>query len=267
MATPAAEAAIAGLAGSWRDAGMMSGDTLLLHSNIRRTLRHAIRIWGRVEPADILESFLTALGPRGTLILPLFNFAFTTGATFDIRVSPSEMGVLTEVGRRYPGAVRTGHPIYSFAVIGKAAESCLGLANSSGYGSDSPFGLLRALDGKIGVLDLPDQNSMTFYHHVEEMLGVDYRYHKRFRGPYVDHDGVQTMREYGIFVRNMNRGVQTQVDPMGELLWQQGLYRGSRPNQGSGLRTIRARAMFDAVAAVIRAGRARGLLYTEDGTT
>lgn len=245
----------------------MHGDILLLHSNVRRTLRRAMKTWGRVEPADILESFLAALGPSGTLMLPLFNFAFASGATFDIRSTPSEMGVLAEAGRQHPQAVRTGHPIYSFAIIGEAAESCRGLANSSGYGTDSPFGLLRALDGKIGVLDLPDQNSMTFYHHVEETLGVDYRYHKRFRGSYVDGEGVATMREYGIFVRDIGRGVETHVDPMGELLWQQGLYRGERPSEGAGLRTIRARAMFDAVAAVIRTGRARGLLYLEGGTT
>ena len=267
MATPATEAAIAGLAADWRNADVLSGDTLLLHSNIQRTLRRAMKTWGRTEPADILESFLTALGPKGTLMLPLFNFSFTTGGAFDIRATPSEMGILTEAGRLHPRAVRTGHPIYSFAIIGAAAESCRGLANSSGYGSDSPFGLLRMLDGKIGVLDLPDQNSMTFYHHVEEMLGIDYRYHKRFRGPYIDLDGSQTLREYGIFVRDVARGVQTRVDPMGEFLWQQSLYRGSRPNKGAGLRTIRARAMFDAVAAIIRTGRAKGLLYIEGETT
>jgi aminoglycoside 3-N-acetyltransferase len=266
MTAPVTGRAIEGLAADWRRAGVEPGDSLLLHSNLKRTLRRAIKIWGRVGPQDVLESFLTAVGSTGTLLLPLFNFSFTNGEPFDICTTVSEMGALTEAGRLDRRAVRTGHPIYSFAVIGAAAERCRGLANSSGYGSDSPFGLLRALDGKIGVLDLPDQNSMTFYHHVEEMLGVDYRYHKRFRGTYVDASGVASERDYAIFVRDVARGVETHVDPMGELLWLKGLYRGDRPNENTGLRTIRVRAMFEAVAEVIRTGHARGLLYLEGKT-
>ncbi len=57
------------------------------------------------------------------------------------------------------------------------------------------------------------------------------------------------------------RGIGYAVDPMGELLWQRGLYRGDRPGQGSGLRTIEAPAFFDAVSEVILDGRAEGLLY------
>jgi hypothetical protein len=49
---------------------------------------------------------------------------------------------------------------------------------------------------------------------------------------------------------------------MGEILWEMGLYKGSRPGQGIGLRSISARAMFDAVDDVIKSGRARGLLYS-----
>lgn len=249
------------LAADWRDAGVAPGELLLLHSNLRRTFRRVAELGGTPSPQLVIESFLRALGPEGTLLLPLFNFDFTRGVAFDIRHTPSQMGVLTETGRAWPGAVRTGHPIYSFAVIGARAEAFRGLANDSGYGSDSPFGVLHREGGRIGVIDLPDQNSMTFYHYVEESLVAPYRYHKRFRGPYVDAGGRACEREFGLFVRDVERGVQTHVDPMGERLWQAGLYGGCRPREGSGLRTIAAAPMFDAVARVIRDGRAQGLLY------
>src|ERR1700679_3715499 len=102
------------LARQCRNAGLQSGETLLLHSSLRRTTRAVVRAGGQVAAAAeiVLDSFLEALGPDGTLLLPLFNFDFTTGVAFDIRNTPSQMGALTEAGRRRPGAVRTGHPIY-----------------------------------------------------------------------------------------------------------------------------------------------------------
>ena len=258
-----AEDVIADLAGQWMTAGVKSGDVLLLHSSLRRAARTVVRAGLPADQAAqvILASLIEALGEAGTLILPLFNFDFTTGTPFDSRTTPSQMGALTEVGRLHPGAVRTGHPIYSFAVIGAEAGRFAGVENESGYGPDSPFAMLRALDGKIGVLDLPDQHSMTFYHHVEEMRAVPWRYHKGFESDYTGMDGVARRRTFSLFVRDIEAGVATDVDAMGEILWNRGFYAGDRPGQGSGLRTIDANALFEAVGAVIDEGAAEGLLY------
>ena len=251
------------LAGQWRDAGLQPGETLLLHSSLRRTTRALARAGVAVaDAAEIaLDSILEALGPDGTLLLPLFNFGFTSGEPFDIRTTPSQMGALTEAGRLRAGAVRTGHPIYSFAVLGGQAGRFAGVENLSGYGPDSPFAMLRDLGGRIAVLDLADQHSMTFYHHVEEMKAAPWRYHKAFQGDYIGWDGVRTRRAFSLFVRDLERGVATDVDAMGELLWSRDLYQGDRPGEGTGLRLIDARALFDAVAEVIDEGRAEGLLY------
>jgi aminoglycoside 3-N-acetyltransferase len=263
MTTRMAERVAQFLAGQWRDAGLKPGETLLLHSSLRRTTRAVVRAGAQVGDAAeiVLDSFLEALGPDGTLLLPLFNFDFTSGATFDIRNTPSQMGALTEAGRRRPGAVRTGHPIYSFAVIGRRAEAFRDVANLSGYGADSPFAMLREMGGRIGVLDLPDQHSMTFYHHVEEMKAAPWRFQKTFEGDWIGWDGAATTRTFGLFVRDLERGVVTDVDAMGELLWARGLYQGDRPGEGSGLRLIDSGALFDATAEVIDQGKAEGLLY------
>jgi aminoglycoside 3-N-acetyltransferase len=259
-----ADQAVTSLAEDWRHAGLRSGDLVLIHSSLRRTVRRCVQGGMSGAVTDILASFREAVGDSGTLLFPLFNFQFTEGVAFDIRTSPSQMGVLTETARQLDGAVRTGHPIYSFAAIGARAGEFAGIDNYSGYGADSPFAKLRALGGRIAILDLPDQHSMTFYHHVEEMKNVPYRFHKSFAGDYTDSSGATSRREYGLFVRDLDKGVKTDVDPMGELLWEQSLYSGDRPGEGTGLRVIGADPLFLSVERVIDDGKAEGLLYSID---
>ncbi len=241
---------------NWHQCGIQEGDIVLIHSSLKRTLQTY-----QTTPQLILQSFLEAVGAEGTALFPLFNFDFTKGVPFDIRTTPSHMGILTETARLHPDAIRSKHPIYSFAAIG-AKAALFDVDNFSGYGEDSPFGILRALDGKIAVLDLEDQHSMTFYHHIEEMHEVPYRFHKTFTGAYTDAQGITTERTYGLFVRRLDQGVLTDVNPMSEILWKKGIYRGERPKQGIGLRTISANVMYEEVSKVIRSGNARGLLYS-----
>jgi aminoglycoside 3-N-acetyltransferase len=243
----------------WHKCGLQPGDTVLFHSSLRRTLKE-----NQVDPNQVLNSLLEAVGDSGTMLFPLFNFDFTKGVPFNMRTTPSQMGVLTEKARLHPDAVRSGHPIYSFAAIGKQAQQ-FDVDNYSGYGPDSPFAILKELDGKIAVLDLDDLNSMTFYHHIEELHEVDYRFHKKFTGEYTDWEGNISTRTYSLFVRDIEKGVLTDVNPMGELLWERGLYRGFRQGKGPGCRTIRASAMYDAVSEIIEKGQARKLLYSIEG--
>lgn len=236
--------------------GITEGDVVLVHSSMARTFRE-----NDCGPQEVIRGLLAQLGPDGTLLLPLFNFDFTKGTPFNFHTTPSQMGALAETGRTWPGAVRTGHPIYGFAAIGAQAERFKRINNRSGYGEDSPFAMLRELDGKIAVIDLPDQNSMTFYHHVEEVMAVPYRYHKNFLALYTENNGKTSEQTYSIFVRNVEKGVLTSVDRMGERLWSKGLYKGERPGVGCGMRTIRARTLFTEVASVIESGKAKDYLY------
>ena len=249
------------LAEKWTRCGVKSGDILLVHSSVKRTLINAKREGVSLSPDDILDSFIECLGDSGTLILPLFNFEFPSSKIFDIRNSKSQMGALTEAARKRVNVVRTGHPIYSFAVLGKEKELFNGVDNKSGYGKDSPFGLLHSLKGKIASLDLEDQNSMTFYHYIEECLGVDYRYFKTFTGEYIDESGISSVRKYKLYVRDTKKNVLTHVNPAGDLMWRQGLYVGDRPKLQSGLRTIEAVKMFNFISNLINSGDAEGNLF------
>ncbi len=234
--------------------GIEAGDHVLIHSSLRRTCQQQ-----HMSPRDVLNSFMSQVGPHGTLLFPLFNFGFTKGLGFDLRATKSEMGILSEVARQHWQVTRTKHPIYSFAVLGAGAYELEDCDNFSGYGHDSPFAWLHWRNGKIAVLDLSEADSMTYYHHVEETLEVPYRFHKTFTGQYIDDWGHQNKKTYGLFIRK--EGVHTQVNPMGEQLWRDGFWTGDRPGVNSGLRTIKVTDLFRETVKVINTGRANGKLY------
>ena len=245
----------------WRSSGISHGDVVLLHSDVLRTLSLMNKNGYSPSASLILDSFLDLLGVDGTLILPLFNFEFTSGKTFHFNKSPSHMGVISELARNRQEVVRTGHPIYSFAVLGKYSDRFEGLNNFSAFGKDSPFGLLRQLNGKIAVLDLEEQESMTFHHHVEEMNIVPYRYFKEFSGSYVDGFGETSKRTYSMYVRRIDKGILTKLNPLGELLWSNQIYFGCRPRVGTGLRVADANKVFEFVSTIINQVKAYGNLY------
>ena len=109
---------------SWRESGVKQGDVLLFHSSAKRTL-----VANSATPQILVQSLLDAVGPNGTMVFPLWNFDFTKGVTFDIQNTPSHMGIVTETARLHPNAIRSGHPIYNVAAIGKhAAEFGMDIA-------------------------------------------------------------------------------------------------------------------------------------------
>jgi aminoglycoside 3-N-acetyltransferase len=197
--------------------GLKDGDTLLVHSSYKS--------FGGVEggPQTVIDAFLEVLGDDGTLIMPNFNFDFCKGVPWDVRTTPSHMGAMTNMVREHLDAKRVFHPIYSFAVLGKHAEYLTKDRYKSSYGANSLFAKLRELDGKIMVIGLLYNDSMTFFHHVEEMEGVDYRYLKEFTGMVTDEDGRTYQDTFSMLVRDIDMGVQTMVDPMGNLMEEAGV--------------------------------------------
>jgi len=210
------------LTSAFRDLGVQTGDTLLVHSSYKSL--------GEVDggPQTVIDALLAALGTDGTLIMPSFNFDFNKGKPWDVRSTPSQMGILTEFVRKDPRAKRVFHPIYSFAIIGKHAEMLGSLRYKSSYERNSVFGKLRDLDGKIMVIGLSYTNSMTFFHHIEQMEGVDYRFLKQFTGEVTDWDGTTKVDTFEMFVRNIDKGVITEVNPMGALMEKAGVIKSKK---------------------------------------
>jgi aminoglycoside N3'-acetyltransferase len=250
------------LLGYWAESGLQRGDIVLFHSSMARTFRYLLSKGVKPDPRLVVDSILDQVGPEGTVLFPLFNFDFPSTREFSMLTTPSQMGVITEFSRLNYAGSRTGHPIYSFYAIGALSGEFKGLNNRSGYGPDSPFAKLLELEGKIASVDLDDQHSMTMYHFVEEKMGVDYRYFKTFSGSYQDLNGVITSEEYALYVRDLERGVVSTLNPMGEILWSEGLYLGNRPGVGNGLRSIEAKSLVSRTSKEIVKGRANQTLYS-----
>jgi len=212
------------LISDFRSLGVVEGDTLLVHSSYKT--------FGEVDggPATVVRALEAALNTdgEGTLIMPTFNFDFNKGEAWDVRTTPSKMGILTELVRKNKRAKRVFHPFYSFAILGKHAEMLGSLRYKSAYERDSVFGKLRELDGKIMVIGLSYNDSMTFFHHIEQMEGVDYRFLKQFTGEVTDENGNTYTDTFEMLVRDVDKGVMTMVDPMGALMEEAGVIQSAK---------------------------------------
>lgn len=151
-----------------RALGVLPGDVLLVHSSLKRLGFVA----GGAQA--VVEALLSAVGPEGTIVVPTHTSentdpagwqnppvperwwpAIRSGAPgFDPARTPSRwVGVLPEVVRTWPGALRSGHPQVSCAALGSLAREVTtehDLAES--HGERSPIGAVYRIGGKVLLL-------------------------------------------------------------------------------------------------------------------
>lgn len=189
------------------------GDTILVHS--------AFKSLGPIEGGaeTLITMFLELLGPKGTLLLPTFNFqSWTEQHYFDVKETPSKMGIVSEVALQRSDCKRSSHPIYSFAVIGAHTNDFLNSNDTEAYGPNSVFSLFHKLNGTIVSIGLDFNNTFSFHHYVEYRVGCEYRRVKEFSGIYIGHDRVPLLKTYTMCVRREQR-IKTYIVPaMTELL-------------------------------------------------
>jgi len=134
-----------GLQRAFAEVGLASGDSVIIHSSCRSL--------GPVEGgADaVLDALLATIGPPGNLMLPTFNYSYPLPEPYyDPAATPCRTGIIPELGRQRPNAVRSLHPSHSVAVIGPDAEAltrdhlaCRAL------GVGSPADRLAQMGGKV----------------------------------------------------------------------------------------------------------------------
>ena len=90
------------------------------------------------------------------------------------------MGVFSEFIRNYEGSNRTSHPMHSFSILGKNSNYIANLEGKTEFSEGSAFDYLLKKNCKI--LFLGDSFTETFFHIVEEKIGVPYRFWKTFKG-------------------------------------------------------------------------------------
>ncbi|MBW3762570.1 AAC(3) family N-acetyltransferase [Aeromonas jandaei] len=163
------------------------------------------------------------LGDEGTLLVPAFTYSLTRQVCFDRVTSPSEVGLMTELFRTLPDVGRTRDPIFSMAVWGVGRDEIITAGGHDCFGQDSPFAWLAAHDGWIaGFACHPDR--ITFTHYVEQQLGVDYRFMKRFEGEVCDGGAVRPWYcDY--FVRKLDLASEIDLSRLVDALKSQGKWR------------------------------------------
>lgn len=199
--------------------GIEKGDIILLSSDITDLFLQC-QEHGEVFDVNILlDHFQEAIGEDGTLLIPTYNWGFCQGKTFDYKRTPSKTGAIGNAALRRKDFIRTKHPIYSFAVWGKDAVKLADMDNIESFGPDSPFAYLEQVNAKNAFIGASLRNSFTYIHYIEQKLGAKYRYSKMFKSHYIDQDKVDTVREYAMYVRDLDLGVVCAPDPFVDMLY------------------------------------------------
>ena len=134
------------------------------------------------SPWDALYALEQIVRQGWTVALPAFTFSFCSGTSYDAKRSASETGMLADALLKYfPQALRTPHPIYSFAVLGPRAMEIAKCPSTTTFGDDSPFGLFERERAAVVMLGCSWAFN-TQFHRYEEISNVPYRFSKAFTG-------------------------------------------------------------------------------------
>ena len=151
--------------------GVRPGGNLLVHASFKSLGP----VPGGVE--TVIEGLLAALGPEGTLLMPALSYEMVLPEkpVFDIRSTPSCVGIIPETFRLRTGTIRSMHPTHSVCAVGPLSDALLSphILDSTPCGPNSPFTCLPDYNGQILMLGcglLPN----TSMHSIEEIAQVPY---------------------------------------------------------------------------------------------
>jgi aminoglycoside 3-N-acetyltransferase len=191
------------------DLGLTKGDHIFVQSSIGN--------FGKIKnPLEtIKDAFLTVIGDKGTLAVPTFNFCFCRGEDFDMDKTESEMGQFSEFIRISPESLRSQHPpFHSVATLGKYAMTLSNVMSKTSFSWTSVFGKMYDLDFKICMLGTSMQHN-TFFHYVEEQVGVPYRFFKTFTATIKHQDKIEK-RSYNYYARDLDLELKFDFHGVGE---------------------------------------------------
>jgi aminoglycoside 3-N-acetyltransferase len=164
----------ADLLASLQRLGVQRGEAVMLHSGFS----NASGFRGSVE--DLIATFRQAVGPEGHLLMVSLPYRDSTlaylqrGKVFDVRRTPSMMGMVSETFRRQGDVRRSLSPTHPMLVAGPRADWFVANHEQCVHpcGWDTPFHRLAQVGGRCVFFNVPFA-TMTFFHHLEH--GVAHR--------------------------------------------------------------------------------------------
>jgi aminoglycoside 3-N-acetyltransferase len=162
-----------------RDCGLAEGQTVLVHLAMSKLG------WVIGGAEAVILALLAAVGDSGTIMM-VTNSSNNTDPwewqhppvpeewwqmirdhtpAYDPLTTPTRgMGVVPELFRTWPGAVRSAHPAFSLAALGARAEYLVAdHALTEDSGDRSPLGKLYELDGHVLLLGVDHWNNTSLH--------------------------------------------------------------------------------------------------------
>jgi aminoglycoside 3-N-acetyltransferase len=234
--------------------GVRPGGALMVHSSLR-SLGHV------PDGAEtVIRGLLAALGTEGTLFMPAltYNYVIPQMPHFDVRFTPSNVGIIPETFRLRPGTRRSVHPTHSVCAVGPLTAELLDphIEDNTPCGPHSPFYRLPHYYGQILMLGCGLEPN-TSMHAIEELVVPPYLY-----DPPIDYqldlqDGTTITK---IYTPHNFRGWRQRYDRVEQVLTAPGLRRGRVLEAEAFL--IEAEALWQAALTVYQ----RDPLYFVDPT-
>jgi aminoglycoside 3-N-acetyltransferase len=156
--------------------GINKGDTVLVHSSMSKI--------GYLEngPITFINALINVLSPEGNLLMPSspndelqVNY-IRKHIPFDVKLTPSKLGAITEEFRKFPGVVRSINPLEPVCAWGKDAVYLTEghLNEVTPYTKNSPFRRIIEKNGKILYVGVTLNNAGTSLHTMEDE--VDFKF-------------------------------------------------------------------------------------------
>lgn len=204
--------------------GVNKGSLIFIHSSMSQLNLSFSHL-------HVLKIIRDIIGENGTIVCPAFPFNNNTDllkflkdkdSVFDVARTPSVTGLLPEMLRRSPDAIRSAHPTHSVVAQGPLAKMICEEHYKAIYpcGENSPFTKFAELDGRIIGIGVGVEY-LTFVHTTEDILIDDFpeqpMYHDIFSCKVYDASGscidVRTKVNYiKEFNPNIKRYMRKYVD-------------------------------------------------------
>jgi len=154
-----------------RALGIKEGDSVIMQSSFSDLNGFS------GEAVDVLDCVQKILGPDGNLFMVSMPYGgsardyLNERKPFNVRRTPSHMGLLSELFRRRKGVLRSANPLHPILAYGPRAEWLVEgheeLQHSCG--ENSPFERMLELDTKALLFDV-DLDVLTFMHYLEHVF-------------------------------------------------------------------------------------------------
>jgi aminoglycoside 3-N-acetyltransferase len=169
---------------AYRAVGVEAGRVVYLTSDLSRLMEFE-KPGKEAVLAAHMNALLELLGPAGTLMVSAASLNIcNTDAPFDHDNTPSyQVGVFSEYVRTRAQTLRSFHPFVSYAAQGHDANLLTRDCARHPYGPETPEARAIEADALSVSVGLPPNVTCSTIHHVEQMVGVPYRYAKEFKHP------------------------------------------------------------------------------------